>query len=119
VSLPPYAEYSAAIVESGVKIVETAGHSQKDFIALFRSRRVRIVHKATTVRHALSAGAQRRGHRLDRGFESAGHPGEDDVTGLVLDLRAAGGAHGRRLLRGARAHAGFFRMIACASREAL
>lgn len=89
VSPPPYAEYAAAIVESGVKIVETAGNSPRDLVALFKSRGVRIVHKATTVRHALSA--ERNGVDIVSidGFECAGHPGEDDVTGLVLIRLAA------------------------------
>ncbi|MEJ8813513.1 nitronate monooxygenase family protein [Variovorax ureilyticus] len=81
---PPYAEYVQAIIDSGVKIVETAGNSPRDFIAQFKAHGIRIVHKCTSVRHALSA--ERNG--VDAvsvdGFECAGHPGEDDVPGLVL-----------------------------------
>jgi len=81
---PPYAEYVAAIVESGIKVVETAGNSPKDFIARFKENGIRIVHKCTSVRHALSA--ERNGVDIISidGFECAGHPGEDDVGGLVL-----------------------------------
>lgn len=86
---PPYAEYVAAIVDSGIKIVETAGNSPKDFITTFKNNGVKIVHKCTTVRHALSA--ERNGVDIVSidGFECAGHPGEDDVGGLVLIPAAA------------------------------
>lgn len=89
VTPPPYAEYAAAVVESGVKIVETAGNSPKAFIELFKANGVKILHKATTVRHALSA--ERNGVDIVSidGFECAGHPGEDDVPGLVLIPLAA------------------------------
>ena len=81
---PPYAEYVQAIIESGIKVVETAGNSPKDFIARFKENNIRIVHKCTSVRHALSA--ERNGVDIISidGFECAGHPGEDDVGGLVL-----------------------------------
>lgn len=81
---PPYAGYVQAIIDSGIKIVETAGNSPRDFIDQFKAHGVKIVHKCTTVRHALSA--ERNGVdavSID-GFECAGHPGEDDVPGLVL-----------------------------------
>lgn len=86
---PPYADYVAAIIEGGVKVVETAGNSPKEFIELFKSNGVKILHKCTTVRHALSA--ERNGVdaiSID-GFECAGHPGEDDVPGLILIPLAA------------------------------
>jgi NAD(P)H-dependent flavin oxidoreductase YrpB (nitropropane dioxygenase family) len=81
---PPYAEYVQAIIDSGIRIVETAGNSPRDFIDQFKAHGVKIVHKCTSVRHALSA--ERNGVdavSID-GFECAGHPGEDDVPGLVL-----------------------------------
>ena len=86
---PPYADYVEAIVASGVRIVETAGRSPAEFIARFKEAGIRIVHKCTSVRHALSA--QRAGADaicID-GYEAAGHPGEDDVPGLVLIQAAA------------------------------
>ncbi|WP_375197816.1 NAD(P)H-dependent flavin oxidoreductase, partial [Sphingobium sp.] len=86
---PPYAEYADVIVGSGVKVVETAGRSPAGFIARFKAAGVKIIHKCTSVRHALSA--ERAGVdaiSID-GFEAAGHPGEDDVPGLVLIPAAA------------------------------
>ena len=86
---PPYADYVEAIVEGGVRIVETAGNSPREFIARFKERGITIVHKCTTVRHALSA--ERNGVDMVSidGLECAGHPGEDDVGGLVLIPAAA------------------------------
>ncbi|QHE75993.1 NAD(P)H-dependent flavin oxidoreductase [Hydrogenophaga sp. PBL-H3] len=81
---PPYAEYLDVVIERGVKMIETAGNSPRDFIEKLKHHGVRIVHKCTSVRHALSA--ERNGVdavSID-GFECAGHPGEDDVPGLVL-----------------------------------
>jgi NAD(P)H-dependent flavin oxidoreductase YrpB (nitropropane dioxygenase family) len=81
---PPYEAYARAIVEAGVRIVETAGQQPEAITELFKAKGLLIVHKCTSVRHALSA--QRRGAdaiSID-GFECAGHPGEDDVPGLVL-----------------------------------
>jgi NAD(P)H-dependent flavin oxidoreductase YrpB (nitropropane dioxygenase family) len=86
---PPYADYVTAIIDSGIGIVETAGNSPKEFIARFKQAGVRILHKCTAVRHALSS--ERNGVdavSID-GFEAAGHPGEDDVPGLVLIPAAA------------------------------
>lgn len=86
---PPYAEYLAAIVESGVKIVETAGNSPKEFIGRFKDAGLTVIHKCTTVRHAISA--EKAGVDIVSidGLECAGHPGEDDVGGLVLIPAAA------------------------------
>ena len=81
---PPYAEYVDAIIDSGMKIVETAGNTPKDLVAKLKANKVKIVHKCTSVRHALSA--QRNGVDMISidGFECAGHPGEDDIPNLVL-----------------------------------
>jgi NADH:quinone reductase (non-electrogenic) len=80
----PYDEYVAAIVDSGVRIVETAGSSPETFMPTFKAHGVKVVHKAVAVRHALKA--ERLG--VDAvsvdGFECAGHPGEDDIPGLIL-----------------------------------
>lgn len=86
---PPYAEYRQAIIESGVTIVETAGSNPADQVAAFKPAGVKVLHKCTSVRHALKAqqlGVD--GVSID-GFECAGHPGEDDIPGLVLIPRAA------------------------------
>ena len=81
---PPYAEYVDAIVESGVKIVETAGQSPREFVETFKANDIRILHKCTQVRHALSA--QKSGVDVISidGFECAGHPGEKDIPNLLL-----------------------------------
>jgi len=86
---PPYEAYLDVVIDSGVKVLETAGNNPKEFIAKAKAAGVRIVHKCTAVRHALSA--ERNGVdaiSID-GFEAAGHPGEDDVGGLVLFAAAA------------------------------
>lgn len=84
VSPPPYAEYRKAIIDSGITIVETAGHKPQEHVEDFKSHGVTVLHKCTAVRHALSA--ERMGVDVISidGFECAGHPGEDDIPGLVL-----------------------------------
>ncbi len=80
----PYDEYRAAIVEAGITVVETAGSSPEPHLPDFHAAGIKVIHKATSVRHALSA--QRKGVdaiSID-GFECAGHPGEDDIAGLIL-----------------------------------
>ena len=80
----PYEEYARAITESGIKIVETAGNNPQPFLPLFKEAGIKVIHKCTSVRHALKA--ERIGCdaiSID-GFECAGHPGEDDIPGLVL-----------------------------------
>lgn len=86
---PPYAEYRQAIVESGVKIVETAGSNPKDHLPVFHDAGVKVIHKCTSVRHALKAEKLGVDAVSIDGFECAGHPGEDDVPGLVLIPAAA------------------------------
>ncbi|WP_280240033.1 NAD(P)H-dependent flavin oxidoreductase [Nocardia abscessus] len=86
---PPYAEYVQAIIDSGVKIVETAGSNPEPFLPYYKDAGIKVLHKCTSVRHALKAeriGVD--GVSID-GFECAGHPGEDDVPGLVLIPAAA------------------------------
>lgn len=81
---PPYAEYRRAIIESGITIVETAGHNPREHVEDFKSHGITVLHKCTAVRHALSA--ERMGADIISidGFECAGHPGEDDIPGLIL-----------------------------------
>ena len=86
---PPYEAYLEAIIGSGIKILETAGHNPKEFIAKANAAGVRIIHKCTAVRHALSAERSGVDAISIDGFECAGHPGEDDVGGLVLIAAAA------------------------------
>jgi nitronate monooxygenase len=86
---PPYDEYRRVIVDSGITIVETAGSNPAPHMDLFKAHGVRILHKCTSVRHALKAQAIGvDGVSID-GFECAGHPGEDDVPGLILIPAAA------------------------------
>ncbi|MER7516504.1 nitronate monooxygenase [Streptomyces sp. NPDC126499] len=80
----PYAEYRAVIIESGIRVVETAGSNPAEHVADFKAAGVKVIHKAVAVRHALKA--QKLGVdavSID-GFECAGHPGEEDIPGLVL-----------------------------------
>ncbi|WP_176875100.1 nitronate monooxygenase family protein [Parasphingopyxis sp. CP4] len=83
----PYDEYREAIIESGLKIVETAGRAPTDHLPAFKEAGVTVIHKCTSVRHSESA--VRKGVDMISidGFECAGHPGEDDV-GLVVLLPA-------------------------------
>lgn len=80
----PYDEYREAIIASGIKIVETAGRAPTDHLPRFRENGVKVIHKCTSVRHAVSA--VRKGVDVVSidGFECAGHPGEDDVGLIVL-----------------------------------
>ncbi|WP_321910633.1 MULTISPECIES: nitronate monooxygenase [unclassified Paraburkholderia] len=79
-----YDDWIRAIIDSGVKIVETAGNNPRALIEAFKEHGITIIHKCTSIRHALSA--ERYGADIVSidGFEAAGHPGEDDVPGLVL-----------------------------------
>jgi len=80
----PYDEYRAAIIESGVKIVETAGNNPSAHMPAFKAAGITVIHKCTTARHALKA--QQIGVDIVSidGFECAGHVGEDDIPGLIL-----------------------------------
>lgn len=86
---PPYDEYRRAIVESGVKVVETAGANPEPHIGMFHDHGVRVLHKCTSVRHAVKAQAIGVDAISIDGFECAGHPGEDDIPGLALIPTAA------------------------------
>jgi nitronate monooxygenase len=81
---PPYEAYLDVIIKCGVKVLETAGRSPKDFIAKAKAADVKVIHKCTSIRHALSAERDGVDAISIDGFECAGHPGEDDVGGLVL-----------------------------------
>jgi len=81
---PPYAEYRQAIIESGIRIVETAGNKPQDHVNEFKRHGIKVVHKCTSVRHALSAERMGVDAISIDGFECAGHPGEDDTPGLIL-----------------------------------
>lgn len=86
---PPYERYLETIIEGGVAVVETAGNVPAEFYARARAGGLKIIHKCVAVRHALAA--EKRGVDIVSidGFECAGHPGDDDIGGLVLIPAAA------------------------------
>ncbi|RCH89918.1 hypothetical protein CU098_009470 [Rhizopus stolonifer] len=86
---PPYEEYAQAIIDEGIKVVETAGNNPGKYIKMFKAAGIVVLHKCTSIRHALSA--QRLGVDIISmdGYECAGHPGEDDITGLILLAKSA------------------------------
>ena len=85
----PYDEYRDAIIDSGVTIVETAGSSPEPHLPALKAAGVKVIHKAVSVRHALKAQQLGVDAISIDGFECAGHPGEDDISGLVLIPAAA------------------------------
>jgi NAD(P)H-dependent flavin oxidoreductase YrpB (nitropropane dioxygenase family) len=87
----PYDEYRDAIIDSGVKIVETAGRSPADHIPALKANGVQVIHKCTSVRHAIAAEKLGVDVISIDGFECAGHPGEDDI-GLIVLLPATADA---------------------------
>ncbi|WP_433622200.1 NAD(P)H-dependent flavin oxidoreductase [Nocardia sp. CA-120079] len=86
---PPYAEYRQVIIESKVPVVETAGYNPQDHVPDFRAAGTKVIHKATGVRHASTSERVGVDAVSIDGFECAGHPGEDDIPGLVLIPAAA------------------------------
>jgi nitronate monooxygenase len=88
-SAPPYPEYIQAIVEGGVRIVETAGRSPEAYMPALKAAGVKVIHKCTSVRHALKAQQIGCDAVSVDGFECGGHPGEDDIPNMILLPRAA------------------------------
>ncbi|MBW2394637.1 MAG: nitronate monooxygenase [Deltaproteobacteria bacterium] len=86
---PPYPEFIQAIVDGGVKVVETAGRSPEEHLPPLKAAGIKIIHKCTSVRHSLKAERIGCDAVSVDGFECAGHPGEDDIPGLILLPRAA------------------------------
>ncbi len=86
---PPYPEYIAAIVEGGVKSVETAGRSPEAYMPALKAAGIKIIHKCTSVRHSLKAERIGCDAVSVDGFECGGHPGEDDIPNMILLPRAA------------------------------
>jgi NAD(P)H-dependent flavin oxidoreductase YrpB (nitropropane dioxygenase family) len=86
---PPYAEYRQAIIEAGITMVETAGYKPQEHVDHFKANGIKVIHKCTAVRHALSAERMGVDAVSIDGFECAGHPGEDDIPGLILIPAAA------------------------------
>lgn len=86
---PPYPEYIDAIIQGGVRIVETAGRSPEQYMPQLKKAGVKVIHKCTSVRHSLKAQAIGCDAVSVDGFECGGHPGEDDVPNFILLPRAA------------------------------
>ncbi|MBM4336305.1 MAG: nitronate monooxygenase [Deltaproteobacteria bacterium] len=86
---PDYPGYIRAIVDGGVKIVETAGNNPQKWLPVLKEAGVKVIHKCTSVRHALKAESIGVDALSIDGFECGGHPGEDDVPNFILLPRAA------------------------------
>ena len=89
VSSPDYAGYIRVIIDGGVKVVETAGNNPQKWLPMLHEAGVRVIHKCTSVRHALKAQAIGCDAVSVDGFECGGHPGEDDIPNFILLPRAA------------------------------
>ena len=85
---PPYPEYIRAIIEGGVKVVETAGRNPEAVMPYLKAAGIKVIHKCTSVRHSLKAEAIGCDAVSVDGFECGGHPGEDDVPNFILLPRA-------------------------------
>ncbi len=86
---PDYAGLFKVIVESGVKVVETAGNNPQEWLPMLKEADVKVIHKCTSVRHSLKAERIGCDAVSVDGFECGGHPGEDDVPNFILLPRAA------------------------------
>lgn len=89
VNPPDYPGYVKAIIDGGVKVVETAGNNPQKWLPALKEAGIKVIHKCTSVRHALKAQAIGCDAISVDGFECGGHPGEDDVPNFILLPRAA------------------------------
>src|SRR5450755_2054089 len=89
VTPPDYSGYIRAIIDGGVKIVETAGNNPQQWLPVLKENGIKVIHKCTSVRHSLKAEAIGCDAVSVDGFECGGHPGEDDVPNFILLPRAA------------------------------
>ena len=89
VNPPDYPGYIKAIIEGGVKAVETAGNNPAQVLPILKDNGIKVIHKCTAVRHALKAQSIGCDAVSVDGFECGGHPGEDDVPNMILLPRAA------------------------------
>ena len=89
VSTPDYPGYIKAIIDGGVKAVETAGNNPAKWLPALKEAGIKVIHKCTSVRHSLKAEAIGCDAVSVDGFECGGHPGEDDVPNWILLPRAA------------------------------
>lgn len=86
---PDYPGIFQAIIDSGVKVVETAGNNPAQYMPMLKEAGIKVIHKCTAVRHALKAQAIGCDAASVDGFECGGHPGEDDIPNFILLPRAA------------------------------
>ena len=86
---PDYPGYIDAIINGGVRIVETAGRSPEQYMPLMKEAGIKVIHKCTSVRHSLKAERIGCDAVSVDGFECGGHPGEDDIPNMILLPRAA------------------------------
>ncbi len=86
---PPYPEYIDAIIQGGIKVVETAGRSPEQYMPALKAGGIKVIHKCTSVRHSLKAQKIGCDAVSVDGFECGGHPGEDDIPNFILLPRAA------------------------------
>ena len=89
VSSPDYPGYIKAIIDGGVKVVETAGNNPQKWLPALHEARIKVIHKCTSVRHSLKAESIGCDAVSVDGFECGGHPGEDDIPNFILLPRAA------------------------------
>ena len=89
IEAPDYPGYIKAIIDGGVKIVETAGNNPAKWLPMLKENGMKVIHKCTTVRHALKAEGLGCDALSIDGFECGGHPGEDDIPNMILLPRAA------------------------------
>ena len=89
VTPPDYPGYVKAVIEGGVKVVETAGNNPVQVLPVLKEHGIKVIHKCTTVRHSLKAEAIGCDAVSVDGFECGGHPGEDDTPNFILLPRAA------------------------------
>ena len=89
VNQPDYAGMVKAIIDGGVTVVETAGNNPQSVLPVLKDAGIKVIHKCTSVRHALKAQAIGCDDISVDGFECGGHPGEDDVPNFILLPRAA------------------------------
>jgi nitronate monooxygenase len=86
---PDYPGLIQAVIDGGVKIVETAGNNPAPYMPALKEAGIKVIHKCTAVRHALKAQKVGCDAVSVDGFECGGHPGEDDIPNFILLPRAA------------------------------
>ncbi len=89
ITTPDYPGYIEALIDGGVKIVETAGRNPEAYLPRLKEAGIKVIHKCTSVRHALKAESIGCDAASVDGFECGGHPGEDDIPNMILLPRAA------------------------------